>query len=82
VRIVSTAFLGPERLQSLTTLAEAQEQIPAISLAHPLAYTANQRLIVGIRHPLSTDWVNGVFVGDHDEPDKDDPAPHVHGETA
>jgi hypothetical protein len=78
--IVATSFIGPERIQVLTTLAEAQERVPGISLETPLAMTGDRGLIVGIRRPRPWDWVNGVFVGDHAEPEDDDPAPHVHGE--
>jgi hypothetical protein len=71
VRIVQTAFLDGERLQMLID-----------GDGPSLAYTGDRKLIIARRRPLPTDWVNGEFVGDHAEPDKDDPAPHVHGEVA
>jgi hypothetical protein len=69
VRLVQTAFIWGERVQSLI---EAD--------GPSLAYTEDRRLIVARREPLPTDWVNGEFVGDHVCP-KDKDEPHVHGET-
>lgn len=68
MRLVQTAFLPAGRIQDLV-----EGEYPSFS------YTPDGRLVLARRKPLPTDWVNGVFVGDHDEPE-DENEPHVHGE--
>ena len=67
MRVVQTAFLNDERTEQRLTEGE-----PGLS------YTGNGRLILARRRPLQWDWVNGEFIGDHEEPTDD--ALHVHGE--
>ena len=71
MRIMQTVFADGERIQMLIE----GELYPA-----GIAQTGDGRLVIARRRPKPTDWVNRVFVGDHEEP-KDD-TPHVHGEVA
>jgi hypothetical protein len=67
VKLVQTVFLDNQRIdQSLVDTDHI-----------PMQATGDKHLWVMRRRPAPWDWVDGVFVGDHDE-DEDDP--HVHGE--
>ena len=44
-----------------------------------MATTGDGRLLICWREPHAHDWVNGVFVGEHSEPE-DEAEAHVHGE--
>ena len=69
MRVVQTAFIDNHRIEQ--RLMEGEPT---------LTYTGDGRLIVARRRPLPSDWVNGRFVGDHEEPTDD--SAHVHGEPS
>ena len=69
MRLVQTTFLEDQRIEQRLVRAKTG-----------LSFTGDGRLVVAWRKPSQRDWVNGAFVGDHDEPDGDEL--HVHGESA
>ena len=69
MRVVQTSFIDDKRIEQRLTVGEIGG----------LWKTGNGRLIVARRRPKNTDWVNGAFVGDHEEPE-DEEQVHVHGE--
>lgn len=65
MRLVQTAFLGSERIQTLVDLPPQP----------PLQQRPDGKLVIAYRRPRPRDWVDGRFVGDHPCDDK-----HRHGE--
>ena len=70
MRVVQTVFFDNQRLEQRLVI---RDDMPL------LAFTGDRRLVIGWRKPSQRDWVNGVFVGDHEEPEDGD---HVHGEPS
>ena len=70
MRLVQTTFLEDQRIEQRLVRAKNKPT---------LAFTGDGRLVIAWRRPAPWDWVNGAFVGDHDEPEDE---LHVHGEPS